>query len=159
MLILTKNSLSLSFCNFAFDLFEMLKQVLHKLFSTAMALLVLLSTVSFTVEKHYCGGVLIDTSVFTEVQKCNMEASEVEQSKITKKSCCKDELEFVKGQDQLKHSKFEDIMFEQRIFVVSYLYSYGNNLEALPKLIIPHKDYSPPNLIDDIQVLEEVFLI
>ena len=61
-----------------------------------MALLVLLSTVSFTVEKHFCGDVLIDTAVFTEAQKCMMEAFEMEQALITKKNCCKDELEVIK---------------------------------------------------------------
>ncbi|MBR9844930.1 MAG: hypothetical protein GYB35_01895 [Algicola sp.] len=124
-----------------------------------MAVLVLFSTVSFTVEKHFCGDVLIDSAVFTEAQKCKMEAFEIEQSKITKKHCCKDELEVVEGQDQLKQSQFEDISFDQQVFIVSYLYSYSNSLEQLPELIIPHKDYSPPNLIADIQVLDEVFLI
>lgn len=124
-----------------------------------MAVLVLFSTVSFTVEKHFCGDVLIDAAVFSEAQKCKMEAFEIAQSKITKKHCCKDELEVVKGQDKLKRSQFEDITFEQQMFVVSYIYSYINSLEELPKLIIPHKQYSPPNLIYDIQVLDEVFLI
>ncbi len=137
----------------------MLKQVLHKLFSASMAILVLLSTVSFTVEKHFCGDVLIDSSIFSEAQKCAKEMFEIEQSKITKKHCCKDVLEVVEGQDQLKHSQFEDIMFEQRLFVVSYLYSHINSLEELPKLIIPHKNYSPPNLIHDIQLFDELFLI
>ncbi|WP_431137346.1 HYC_CC_PP family protein [Psychroserpens mesophilus] len=136
----------------------MLKQILHKFFSALMAVLVLFSTVSFTVEKHFCGDVLIDSAVFTEAQKCKMEAFEIEQSKITKKHCCKDELEVVKGQDKLKRSQFEDIAFEQQVFVVSYIFSY-NSLEELPNLIIPHKQYSPPNLIYDIQVLDEVFLI
>lgn len=137
----------------------MLKQILHKLFSAFMAILVLFSTVSFTVEKHFCGDVLIDSAVFTEAQKCKMEAFEIEQSKITKKHCCKDELEVVKGQDKLKRSQFEDITFEQHVFIVSYLYTYINSLEELPNLIIPHKHYSPPNLIEDIQVLDAVFLI
>jgi len=137
----------------------MLKQVFHKLFTVIMAVLVLFSTVSFTVEKHFCGDVLIDSAVFSEAQKCKMEAFEIEQSKITKKHCCKDVYEVFEGQDQLKQSQLEDLTFEQQVFVVSYLYSYINSLEELPKLIVPHKDYSPPNLIQDIQVLDEVFLI
>lgn len=124
-----------------------------------MAVLVLFSTVSFTVEKHFCGDVLIDAAVFSEADKCKMETFEIEQSKITKKHCCKDVLEVLQGQDQLKLSQFEDITFEQQVFVISYLYSYIHSLEDLPKLIIPHKDYSPPNLIEDIQILDEVFLI
>ena len=137
----------------------MLKQVLYKLFSTTLALLVLFSTVSFTVKKHYCGDVLVDSAVFTEVQKCNMGTSEVDRSKITKKSCCKDELEVVKGQDHLNQSKFEDLSFDQLLFVASFVYSYSNFFESLPKRIIPHKDYSPPNLTEEILLLDQVFLI
>ncbi|WP_298237861.1 hypothetical protein [uncultured Algibacter sp.] len=120
-----------------------------------LALLVLFSTVSFTVEKHFCGDVLVDVSVFADVEKCAMEAMEMKQ----KKSCCKDEVEVVKGQDDLKFSSFEDLDFEQEQFLTAFAYSYINLFEGLPKQIIPHKDYSPPNLIQDIQVLDEVFLI
>ena len=120
-----------------------------------LALLVLFSTVSFTVEKHFCGDVLVDVSVFTDVEKCAMEAMEMKQ----KKSCCKDEVDVVKGQDELKFNSFEDLDFEQQQFLTAYAYSCINLFEGLSKQIIPHKDYSPPNLIQDIQVLDEVFLI
>tara|TARA_R110002050_G_scaffold184989_3_gene318775 strand:- start:5944 stop:6303 length:360 start_codon:yes stop_codon:yes gene_type:complete len=117
-----------------------------------LALLVLFSTVSFTVEKHFCGDVLVDVSVFSEAQKCAMEI-------LMKKTCCKDEIEVVKGQDELKFSSFEDLHFEQQQFVACLTYSYINLFERLEQQIIPHKDYSPPNLVADIQVLGQVFTI
>ncbi|WP_299227258.1 hypothetical protein [uncultured Psychroserpens sp.] len=129
------------------------------MFSVLMAILVLFSTVSFTVEKHFCGDVLIDAAVFTEAQKCKMEAFEIEQSKITKKSCCKDVKEIVKGQDQLKQSKFEELSIDDQVFITSFVVSYIDLLSELPKLIVPHKNYSPPNLVTDIQVIDQVFLI
>ena len=58
----------------------------------------LCSTVSFTIEKHFCGDKLIDVSVFSEADKCNMEASGMKAEGITKKPCCKDEVNMVKGQ-------------------------------------------------------------
>ncbi|MCF7567584.1 hypothetical protein L3X37_04290 [Sabulilitoribacter arenilitoris] len=133
----------------------MLKQFLHKIFSTLLALLVLFSTVSFTIEKHFCGDVLVDVSMFTEAEKCEMEALEIQQ----KKTCCKDELQVVQGQDELKFSSFDDLEFEQQQFLASFVYSYTNLFKTLEKEIIPHKDYSPPNLVTDIQVLNETFLI
>ena len=120
-----------------------------------LALLVLLSTVSFTIEKHYCGDTLVDVSVFSEAQKCAMEAMEI----LQKKTCCKDEVNVVKGQDELKFSSFEDLEFSQQQFITAYLYTYIDLFEGLPKQIIPHKDYSPPNLVADIQVLDQVFII
>ncbi|WP_298554448.1 hypothetical protein [uncultured Algibacter sp.] len=133
----------------------MLKQLLHKTFSISLAIIVLFSTVSFTIEKHYCGDVLVDVSVFSEAEKCGMEALEI----LQKKSCCKDEIDVIKGQDELKVSFFEELDFEQQQFITAFVYSYINGFESLPKQTIPHKDYSPPNLVADIQVLDQVFLI
>jgi len=136
-----------------------IKQVLHNVFSIALAILVLLSTVSFTIEKHYCGDVLIDVSIFTEAENCGMAPSEIEPSKLIKKSCCKDEIEFMHGQDVLKFTSFDDFDLEQQLIFTSFIYSYINLYEGLPKQIIPHKNYSPPNLVTDIQVLDQVFVI
>ncbi|MDO5968313.1 hypothetical protein Q4Q35_00700 [Flavivirga aquimarina] len=124
-----------------------------------MALLVLFSTVSFTIEKHFCGDVLVDVSIFNEVDKCAMEAYEIALEKITKKPCCKDVVDVIEGQNEMKFSSFEDLDFEQQQFITVFAYSYINLFEGLEKQIIPHKDYSPPNLVTDIQVLDQVFLI
>lgn len=137
----------------------MIKQFLYKTSSILLALLVLFSTVSITVEKHFCGDVLIDVAVFKEAQKCTMEAFEMEQALITKKNCCKDILEIVKGQDEMKMSNFEDLHIDQQLFLESFVYSYVNLFEGLSQCIIPHKNYSPPNLVEDIHILDQVFLI
>ncbi|RIA08837.1 hypothetical protein OE09_0660 [Flavobacteriaceae bacterium MAR_2010_72] len=137
----------------------MIKQVLHNIFSVSLATLVLLSTMSFTIDKHFCGDVLVDSAVFVEAKKCAMEAYEIEQALITKKYCCKDELEVVKGQDKLKRTSFEDLKFDQQVVVTTFAYNYNLFFESLPKQVIPHKDYSPPNLVIDIHVLDQVFII
>lgn len=124
-----------------------------------MALLLLLSTVSFTVEKHYCGDVLIDVAVFSKVERCGMESSEIEQAAVSKKSCCKDQLDIVEGQDQLKIKSIDDLDLEQQKFLIAYAFAFEKLYENLPKLFIPHQYYSPPELIADIQLLDEVFLI
>ncbi len=133
----------------------MLKTALHKSFSMLLALLVLFSTVSFTVVKHYCGDTLVDVAIFSEAKACGG----MENDKSMKKSCCDDEVDVVKGQDQLKLSSFEDLDFEQQQFIDAFTFSYINSFENLPKETIPHKEYSPPDLVYDIQVLDEVFLI
>ena len=137
----------------------MIKKVLHKLFSVSLAFIVLCSTVSFTIEKHFCGDKLIDVSLFTESDKCKMEALEMELEKITKESCCKDKIDVVKGQDELIVKSIDDLDFQQQLFVATFSYSYLNLFEGLPQLVIPHKNYSPPILISDIHVLDQVFLI
>lgn len=137
----------------------MIKQFIHKSFSVLIAILVLFSTVSFTVEKHFCGDVLVDVSVFTEAEKCAMEEYEKELEIITKKSCCKDTVDVFEGQDELIVKTFDDLDFEKQVFVASYIYSYINLFEGLPQQVIPHKNYSPPNLIEDLNLMDQVFLI
>ena len=124
-----------------------------------LAWLVLFSTVSFTIEKHFCGDVLVDVSIFTEVDKCDMEASEIALERITKKPCCKDVIDVIEGQNELKFSSFENLDFEKQQIIASYAYAYISLFEELPKLAIPHKNYSPPDLVTDIQVLDQVFII
>ncbi|MFB9056311.1 hypothetical protein ACFFU9_06090 [Mariniflexile ostreae] len=133
----------------------MIKEGLHKVFSMALALLVLISTVSFTIEKHFCGDVLIDASVFAEVERCGMESAEIQY----KKSCCKDEVDVIQGQDKLKSSSFEDLDFKQQQFITVFAFVFKNTFKSLSQQVVPHKNYSPPILISDIQVLDQVFII
>jgi len=127
----------------------------HKGFSALMALLVLFSTVSFTIEKHFCGDVLVDVSMFVEADKCAMESLEI----LQKNTCCKDEIAIVKGQDELKVSAFEDLDFEQQQVITVFTSLYVNLFESSPKQTVLYKDYSPPNLVSDIQVLDQIFII
>ncbi|GAA3780619.1 hypothetical protein GCM10022271_11110 [Corallibacter vietnamensis] len=138
-----------------------MKAVLNKIFSVTLALLVLFSTVSFTVEKHFCGDVLVDMAMFSEAQKCvsDIQLSSIEKAQISKKNCCKDTVHFVKGQSEITIKNFDELKFIQQAFLASYIYSFINLFEGLPEQIIPHKDYSPPNLVADIQVLDQVFII
>ena len=77
-----------------------MKAIFFKIVSFCMALLVFVSTMSFTIESHYCGDVLVDTSVFGKVESCGMEVQQKTSSTecdITKKDCCSDEQLFVDG--------------------------------------------------------------
>lgn len=126
-----------------------------------MALLVLLSTMSFTVESHYCGEFLVDTSFFGAVETCGMETQEKSPSsdcEITKKNCCSDEQLIVEGQDNLKIS-LDKLEKDQQVFVASFIYSYINLFEGFETETPSFRDYSPPPLVRDIQVLDQTFLI
>ena len=59
-----------------------------------MALLVFISTLSISIEKHYCGDHLVDVSIFADVQKCGMEEADQGAILMTQ-SCCKDVINFV----------------------------------------------------------------
>ncbi len=139
-----------------------MKHVSQKIVSLIMAFVVLLSTMSFTYDLHFCGDILVDVALFAKADSCGMDkVSETRSSddcSIQKKGCCSDKKVIVEGQNELKQS-FDNLSFEQQAFVVSYVYSYLNLFEDLHDKVIPFKNYSPPNVIQDIQLLDEVFLI
>lgn len=133
-----------------------MKELFRNTGATLLALVVLLSTVSFTVDKHFCGKMLVDTAVFSEAHSCGMEMES--DSAMDEDSCCKDQKILVEGQDELKRS-FEDLDLQQKLFVTSFTYTYLNLFEILPGQAIPFEDYAPPLLVADIQLLDQVFII
>ena len=137
----------------------MIKQITYKTFSIILAFLLVFSTVSFTVEKHFCGNTLIDVSLFTQAEKCKMEVPENDQSAKLGKSCCKDTIDVVEGQDELNFNSEFELISNSKILAPKFDFTYLNLYVDLPKQIIPHKDYSPPNLIIDIHIFNQVFVI
>jgi len=118
-----------------------------------MALIVMLSTMSFTVDKHFCGSQLVDQAVFSKAETCGMSMSAEEED-----HCCTNKKVEVQGQDELKIS-LDSFDFHQQLIITTFTYSYLNLFESLPKQIIPYKDYSPPLLVTNIQLEDQVFLI
>jgi hypothetical protein len=138
-----------------------MKKLFQQITSFCLALLVLFSTMSFTVDMHFCGKSLVDVSILKKATTCGMEMQDNETSDkhgLEKKSCCSDHTITVAGQDNLKAS-FEKFTFGQQLFIAAFTYSYLNLYESLKPKIIPFKDYSPPLLIRDIPLLDQTFLI
>ncbi|WP_178989784.1 HYC_CC_PP family protein [Winogradskyella schleiferi] len=131
----------------------------HKIFSIALSFLVLFSTLSLTIEKHFCGDTLIDVAIFSESEKCSDDISYSDNDSIMEKSCCKDEIDVIEGLSNVTLNSFEDLDLIQQYLLFAYSYSYINLFEDLSNSIVPHKDYSPPILIKDLQVLDETYLI
>ena len=73
-------------------------KVLKKITSFSLALLVLASTLSFTVDQHYCGDFLVDISFTGDADGCGMNMA-----KTTMNNCCSDEEISFEGQDDLQY--------------------------------------------------------
>jgi len=126
-----------------------------------MALVVLFSTFSFSVDQHYCGDILVDFSLFGKAESCGMEiqqASDSHERNFQKKGCCEDETLSILGQHDLKLS-LEKLSFEQHQLVVSFVYSYLNLFEGLQENVVSFNHYPPPLLVRDIHILDQTFLI
>lgn len=135
-----------------------MKQHIHKLISVLLSLVVLFSTFSFTVESHYCGDRLVDVAVFSEVHGCGMDmlSSSEGVQETSKKSCCRNEVDFVKGnsveQQAIQKSMLPQVYFVSAL-VVFYQDLYTSSVETA------YYQYKPPLVDRDITVLFENFRI
>ena len=122
-----------------------------------MALLVSLSTISFTIDMHYCGGNLVDSALFAKAKTCGMEMPSGLQDDM-KKSCCKDEMSVIAGQDELKLN-FKDLDLDQQHFVGAFFYTYANLFDESETDVTSFDDYPPPLIVRHIYKLDESYLI
>lgn len=138
-----------------------MKNLLHRVFSITMALLLLLSTVSWTVEKHLCMGRVMDVALFTHAEDCGMKAGLSllgDDAAEVKKTCCDDEAFTLQGQDDLSNHK-SDIDYSQQLFLYSFTTAYLSLFVDNAEKEILHNFYPPPILIKDLNILNQVFLI
>ena len=135
-------------------------EFMRKLGNLALALMVLLSSVSWTLEEHYCMGRLVEVSFFAEAHGCGMEmdSSDAEENGLEDFSCCDDQTLVFDGQDQVKVVK-DHVDFAQPYLLSSWYFVYSSFVITSPDLI-PVPNYRPPPLIvKDIHLLHEVYLI
>ncbi|WP_430412843.1 HYC_CC_PP family protein [Kordia sp.] len=128
--------------------------------SFVLALLVLCSTFSFTINEHICGGQKMSMAIGIPAENCGMEM-EQSPSNITtiqQTPCCNDISTFIQGQNELQ-SNYNDISFTTQTFIKAFVYSYIYILPAEDQEKAVYKPYIPPPLIKDIQLLSETFLI
>ncbi|VXC28578.1 HYC_CC_PP family protein [Maribacter litoralis] len=137
-----------------------MKKLIHKFLSVTMAVVVFLSTMSFSVDMHYCGDMLVDFSIMEQVKTCGMEKvkTDCDNTTYTEKSCCTDTQLNVEGAESMKVS-FDQLSFDQQVFVATFTYSYINLFQGIDSNEFSYKDYSPPFVKQNVQVLHQTFLI
>jgi len=145
-----------------------MKNLFQKAGSFAMSLLVLCSTMSFSVDKHFCGTELVDFGIFSKAMTCTSEAKtcgakmnhKMDHEMVTdgKYSCCTNQKTELNGQDELNIS-FHFLDFDQQLFLTTFTYSFIYIYESSSISGIPFRYYTPPLLVADLQILDQVFLI
>lgn len=138
-----------------------MKQIFHKIASMLLAFVVLFSTMSFTINMHYCGGNLVDTAIFHKAKTCGMEmqmAISTSKCSMTKSDCCSDKQLVVDGQDEL-HLSFNKLNLKQQLIITSFVYTYLNLFEELEESVTLFLEYPSPLIVRQIYKLDEVYLI
>ncbi|MGH1386707.1 HYC_CC_PP family protein [Kordia sp.] len=136
-----------------------MKQFLKHISAFALAVLVLCSTFSFTINEHICGGVKVSYAIGIDAENCGMEvATNVsDETTMQQASCCDDVTTLIQGQDELPSQ--QDVKFTTQTFIKAFVYSYIFVLPSRDQEKAVYKPYVPPPLIRDIQLLDETFLI
>lgn len=137
-----------------------MKLYIRKIASLLMALLVLFSTFSFTIESHYCNDVLVDFSLFGEAESCGMEVQQTPISgcEITKKNCCSNKQLVNDGQVNEKDTT-TSISKTQQLFIVSYIFKSFHHILEPQTDINFFREYVPLPKDKDVQVLYQTFII
>jgi hypothetical protein len=138
-----------------------MKKIIHNTISVLMAFVVLLSTMSFTIDRHYCGDILVDTAIFELAKSCGMDMQQstpILDYSMTKSDCCSVKHIAFEGQNELKLS-FETMSLDQQLFTASFVYSYIYLFEGIEEKNTSFNDYPPPLIIRQIYKLDEVYLI
>ncbi|TAI48230.1 hypothetical protein EW142_15535 [Flagellimonas allohymeniacidonis] len=124
-----------------------------------MALTVMLSTISWTVDKHLCMGRVMDVSLFVEAEDCGMaDALSNSGQDSMMNHCCDDESFTLSGQEDLTLT-WLDFDLDQQVFLFAFSHSYLDLYSPQVEPPAPHEEYPPPLLVKDIHILDQVFLI
>jgi hypothetical protein len=137
-----------------------MNQFLHKILATVMAFVVLFSTMSFTVDMHFCGDTLVSIAMFQKASSCGMkmEKPAAEGCAIVKNNCCKDKQMFIDGQDELQLS-LATITLEQQVFFTSFVVAYVNLFKGLDTATTIYPAYKEPLVRRQLYKLVETYLI
>lgn len=137
-----------------------MQKAFRQILSFILALIVMTSTLSFSISKHYCSNILVDTAVIQPAETCGMHYQNYDKpdKHQDEKSCCDDEVKLIEGQDELKISTVDfslELPIEVTIFSLIYVF---------PEIYIKKPDiifnvYQPPEYESNLQLLHQVFLI
>lgn len=129
--------------------------------SLLLALLVLVSTQSFSINTHYCGNILVDKAIMKPAKKCAMhgEQSHSNHEQESKKDeCCNDQVDLIEGQDQLKIQP-SDFELPNPIFVEAFVFTFFSTTSFETEVNTTIYEDPPPLLKRDFQAYYQVFLI
>lgn len=136
-----------------------MKGLTTKIVAPFLAVLVLLSTISWSVEKHLCMGRVMDVAFFHDAESCGMDkAMAVIGEAEADNPCCDDESFMLEGQHDLKMS-WDELDVDSQVFLTAFAHSYLTLLSVSAEHQIPQETYPPPLLVQDLTILHEVFLI
>jgi hypothetical protein len=139
------------------------KSFLTKILSFFLAVIILFSTSSFTVDMHFCCNKLVDMAILGKAKVCTdkpqkKDSSAKQCTTLQEKDCCSNQSIFKKGDDTFKKSNTLPEP-ETLVFLNTFFHTYSHLFKGLEDTLISFQTYRPPLLSTDIIILNETFLI
>jgi hypothetical protein len=134
-----------------------MKQLTTKIGAVLMTLIVLLSTMSFTINQRFCDGNLVDTTLFLKSESCKI----IVQSDCCEISeeCCDHEQIIIDGQKEFPSRIVVETPIVNQYFVVNSVKLHLEKYNFQYENRIFYKKYIPPSLVFNKQVFHQVFII
>lgn len=130
---------------------------MKKTFAVLLSLIVLLSSLNFSLSAHYCGQTIVDVALFGKAEACPMAAEMNCDSEEA--PCCADRNIIIEGEEYLSSKSFE----KQTIEKVELLLA---QLDFPIELLLEEKQtryfsrtYTPPLIEQDITLAVQSFLL
>ncbi len=136
-------------------------KALRSILSVSLALLVLISSSSFTVNMHLCGGHVQSVSVIEKATPCAMELAKTpscHKAMAKKKSCCTEDHITFEGKNFKSH-ELTSLHLLQSFWVVELPLISSLNVPVASATEFHLSQYSPPLIDRDITVQVQSFLI
>ena len=150
----------------------MLINKISKFIAPALALMVLVSSMSYNIDFHYCQGELKSFSLFGKAKNCHEMASKMaschHKKQVDEKpmacsegdnNCCNNKTVYFESDFDEQVVNLDSLSLESLSFVVAFKHSSFYDLYEVIKDLIPFERYKPPLIQKDIPVLFESFLL
>lgn len=136
-----------------------IKEKIRILLSGFLAVIFLFSTFSFTANQHYCGKMLMETSLFNSAKDC-CKVSHSDLKKINDLShCCSNRQVKINGQKELKDQVSNSINAELVVFPEIYQFRPSLKITGNPTKSKIIQNFHPPGAERDLYIFHESFLI
>lgn len=140
-----------------------MKPLFTRILSFFLAVFILFSTSSFSVDMHFCCNELVAMSFFSKAESCTEMAYKTDNkskqcNSIQEKDCCDNHTFLKQGDDTLKKTNTISEI-ETLVFLNAYIYTYIDLFKGLENKVTSFQTYRPPLLSTDIIILNETFLI
>ena len=134
-------------------------KIIRSISAVLLSVLVVVSSTSFMVGMHICGGEVENIALFGKAESCQKEKALPPCHKHMKLACCQDELVFHEGTDFKGSIEHHHIVIPAPIDIEQPAILISEVIPASPIARFQSFNYDPPLRSYDLTVAHQVFLI